>query len=68
MRSLASIVWIGRRKLAGFVAVLLTAAGVLGPVVWAPGQDLESGPTRLIRITTKEVTDPDVAVSFDGKW
>jgi hypothetical protein len=30
--------------------------------------DLESGPTRLIRITTKEVTDPDVAVSFDGKW
>lgn len=33
----------------------------------AQGQGLESAPTRSIRITTKEVTDPDVAVSSDGR-
>ena len=59
---------VGRRTLAGFLAVLLAAVGVFGPAVWALRQDLESDPTRSIKITTKEVTDPDVAVSSDGSW
>ena len=44
----------------------LAAMALLGAV--APAQGVESAPTRSIRITTKEVTDPDVAVSSDGKW
>jgi len=28
----------------------------------------EESPTRSIRIATQEVTDPDVAVSSDGRW
>jgi hypothetical protein len=40
------------------------------PVAVAPAraQGVENPPTRTIRIATKEVTDPDVAVSSDGRW
>ena len=57
-----------------FAAALLFALGTTGlaqhttstpPIaVQGPG-DL---PTRSVRITSSEVTDPDVAVSPDGKW
>lgn len=43
------------------IALLCTAAPALA-------QGVESPPTRSIKITTKEVTDPDVAVSPDGNW
>jgi hypothetical protein len=43
----------------------LAAMALLGAV--APAQGVESPPTRSIRITTNEVTDPDVAVSSDGR-
>ena len=31
-------------------------------------QDPQNRPTRSIKISTKEVTDPDVGVSSDGSW
>ena len=39
-----------------------------GAVASASAQKVENPPTRSIRISTKEVTDPDVAVSSDGRW
>ena len=42
-----------------------TVADWVAPV---PAQGVECPPTRSIRITTTEVTDPDVAVSSDGRW
>ena len=39
-----------------------------GAVSSALAQDAENPPTRSIKISTKEVTDPDVAVSSDGSW
>jgi hypothetical protein len=54
-------------KLVSAFGLLLTAAGLFGAVAPAPAQGVESHLTRSIRITTKEVTDPDVAVSSDGQ-
>jgi Tol biopolymer transport system component len=50
--------------------------GLNGGVIPDPGMtvasalalDVENSPTRSIKISTKEVTDPDVAVSSDGRW
>lgn len=39
-----------------------------GEVAPVRAQGVESHPTRSIRIATKEVADPDVAVSSDGRW
>jgi Tol biopolymer transport system component len=46
----------------------LAAIAILGDVAPALAQSVVSPPTRSIKITTKEVTDPDVAVSPDGSW
>ncbi len=46
----------------------LLAIVLPGAVAPARAQGVESPPTRSIRIATKEVTDPDVAVSADGSW
>jgi Tol biopolymer transport system component len=46
----------------------LAAIALLGGVAPALAQGVVSPPTRSIKITTKEVTDPDVAVSPDGNW
>ena len=46
----------------------LLAIALPGAVAPASAQGAESPPTRSIRIATKEVTDPDVAVSPDGSW
>ena len=54
-------------KLVSAFGLLVTAAGLFGAVAPAPAQGVERPPTRSIRITTKEVTDPDVAVSSDGQ-
>ena len=54
-------------KLVSAFGILLTAAGLFGAVAPATAQGVESPPTRSIRITTTEVTDPDVAVSSDGQ-
>ena len=59
----------GQRKLVlaamitGFLAIVLP-----GAVASALAQTVENPPTRSIRVSTKEVTDPDVAVSSDGRW
>jgi dipeptidyl aminopeptidase/acylaminoacyl peptidase len=50
-----------------FSALSLVVLFVTPATAQAQGQGLESAPTRAIRITTKEVTDPDVAVSADGR-
>ena len=55
-------------------AALLVALGTIGlaqhttgtPPIAAQGPG--DPPTRSVRITSSEVTDPDVAVSPDGKW
>ena len=39
-----------------------------GAVASALAQNVENPTTRTIKISTKEVTDPDVAVSSDGRW
>jgi Tol biopolymer transport system component len=39
--------------------------GAAAPVL---AQDPQNRPTRSIKISTKEVTDPDVGVSSDGSW
>ena len=39
--------------------------GAASPVL---AQDPQNRPTRSIKISTKEVTDPDVGVSSDGSW
>ena len=39
--------------------------GAAAPVL---AQDLQNRPTRSMKISTKEVTDPDVGVSSDGSW
>lgn len=46
----------------------LLAIALPGSVVPPRAQGVESPSTRSIRVKTKEVTDPDVAVSSDGKW
>ena len=46
----------------------LLAIALPGAVAPARAQSVESPPTRTIRVATKEVTDPDVAVSSDGRW
>ena len=39
-----------------------------GAVSSALAQDSENRPTRSIKISTKEATDPDVGLSSDGSW
>jgi hypothetical protein len=46
----------------------LVAIALPGAVTPAQAHGAENPPTRSIRIATKEVTDPDVAVSADGRW
>jgi len=50
------------------LALLLGCTFTLGQEPKTTPEKLEVRPTRSIRITTKEVTDPDVAVSPDGSW
>jgi WD40 repeat protein len=49
--------------ISGLLAMVLP-----GAVASALAQNVENPPTRSIRLSTKEVTDPDVAVSSDGRW
>ncbi len=49
--------------ISGFLAIVLP-----GAVASALAQNVENPPTRSIKISTKEITDPDVAVSPDGRW
>jgi hypothetical protein len=51
----------------GLIGALM-AIVLLGAVTPAQAHGAENPPTRSIRIATKEVTDPDVAVSADGRW
>ena len=51
------------RLISGFLAILLA-----GAISSASAQNVETPPTRSLRISTKEVTDPDVVVSSDGRW
>jgi|SRR6516162_7696895 Tol biopolymer transport system component len=46
----------------------LMAIALPGAAAPARAQGIESAPTRSVRIATNEVTDPDVAVSGDGRW
>jgi Tol biopolymer transport system component len=59
-----------RRFLAstGATAAAVTLAGPAAFRASAVAQDVKDPPTRSITISTKEVTDPDVAVSPDGRW
>ena len=49
--------------ISGLLAIVLP--GAIAPAL---AQNVENPPTRSLRISTKEVTDPDVAVSSDGRW
>ena len=49
--------------ISGLLAMVLP-----GAVASALAQNVENPPTRSIRLSTTEVTDPDVAVSSDGRW
>jgi dipeptidyl aminopeptidase/acylaminoacyl peptidase len=51
----------------GLIGAMLAIA-LPGAVAPARAQGTESAPTRSVRIATKELTDPDVAVSADGRW
>jgi len=65
------IVKLHRNLFTSFTAALigaLLAIALPGAVAPARAQGVESPHTRSIRIATKEVTDPDVAVSADGSW
>ena len=62
-------------KVKGESSALLASPMSESPVSVQPGavfsglvQDAENRPTRSIKISTKEVTDPDVGVSSDGSW
>ena len=59
----------GQHRLALAALISGTLAFVLqGALAPALAQGNENPPTRSIRISTEEVTDPDVAVSPDGRW
>jgi Tol biopolymer transport system component len=57
-----------RTLVSALLITALTSIALIGAVVPASAQGVGSPLTRSITITTKEVTDPDVAVSSDGRW
>jgi Tol biopolymer transport system component len=60
-----------RRRFLASIGASAAAVALAGPAAFsasAVAQDVKDPPTRSITISTKEVTDPDVAVSPDGRW
>ena len=50
--------------ISGFLAIIVLP----GTIASALAQSVENPPTRSVKISTKEVTDPDLAVASDGRW
>jgi hypothetical protein len=65
---LAGTIMKSKNLLTAVLIGALLAIALPGALAPARAQGVESPLTRSIRIATKEVTDPDVAVSSDGEW